>query len=570
MYHLVVTFSNPVPEQNQTILELLQETDTLVNRFPGVHYASTLIQHLKQRLATVFAPETLLPTGPVDQSREGDNHRQQPALSATRQTSVSLTRRRRGLFNFIGIVGKELFGLTTESDILHLKEAIDKNSKTESVLTHHVNEILSVLNVTQKYVVENRKIINQLVSTCSHLNDWARKILLNRQFYHLLLLKINVVQNLIRDLENVQTKMLRMRKDLERGYLSEDLLPVEEMRSLINSVNIPEGSKFITPIEWYYSKLPVRTISLNGEIVYSFDLPLISKKQVTAKQFTSYAIPNVRHNVTLKLKVPDSRWYISHAGEATELPQHCFGKHPTVCPPTAISRTPHADLSCASALFDPNHRRIEQTCFTEVKAGQRDQLIYHDVNTFILITWGTNVIEGCLQDKVMTLKPGTYMIHWSGTCPLCTRHHCVPGVEISRSTLKLNNIWQPIKIPNIKNFSELGINVELPELLTVPKVMKLHEIVSPPELSMRWSQQKTTTTIDVFVVIIVLCISACVIYLSYVHMRRYREKKGNEVKTEIPEVSVPLTDSNTNDVVRKSAMSAEQAAAILIANPQKS
>ena len=587
LYHLVVTFSNPATEQNQTIIELLQETEILVNRFPGVQYASTLIKHLKQRLATVFAPETLLPTGPVDQSRKGANRRQPLASSVNQQTPVSvltrrkrsanqqtpvsaLTRRKRGLFNFIGTIGKELFGLSTESDLLHLKETIDKNSKTNSVLTHHVNKISSVLNVTQKYVIENRKITNQLISTCSHLNDWVRKILLSRQFHDLLLIKINVIQNLVRDLENVQTKMLRMRKDLEKGYLSEDLLPVEEMRSLINSVSIPEGSEFITPIEWYYSKLPVRIISLNGEIVYSFDLPLINKKRLTAKQFISYPTPNVRQNVTLKIKVPDSKWYTRQAGEAIELPPQCFGKHPTVCPPTAISRAPHADPSCASALLDPNHRQVEQTCFTEVKAGQRDKLIYHDVNTFILITWGTNIIEGCLRDKIMTLKPGTYRINWSGSCPLCTRHHCVPGVKLSHSTLKLKNTWQPIKIPNIKNFSELAVNVKLPKVLTVPKMVKLNQITSPSEPSIVWSQQDTNTTIDVFVILIIICISVCVIYLSCVHVRKCRKEGRNEARTEVPELLVPPTDSNNPGVVQTPAMSAEQAAAILIANTQKS
>ena len=113
-------------------------------------------------------------------------------------------------------------------------------------------------------------------------------------------------------------------------------------------VLIPEGSEFITPIEWYYTKLPVRTINLNGAIVYSFALPLISisKKRLTAKQFISYPTPNIRQNVTLKLKVPDSKWYISQAAEAIELSPHCFVKI------VVLSTDSRRQVYFYSAVFD--------------------------------------------------------------------------------------------------------------------------------------------------------------------------------------------------------------------------
>ncbi len=56
--------------------------------------------------------------------------------------------------------------------------------------------------------------------------------------------------------------MLRMRKGLEKGLLSEDLLP------LITSAMLPKGSSFMLPLNWYYSKMNVNMISMRQELVY--------------------------------------------------------------------------------------------------------------------------------------------------------------------------------------------------------------------------------------------------------------------------------------------------------------
>ena len=545
LYHLVVVFGNPEASHNSTITALINETQELIEHVPGSQYAAALLESVKHRLNAMF---------PTD-----DANRPQPNSSTV---TASTERHKRGLFNFVGSISKELFGLSTQQDITKLTETINKNSKETSIMTHHVNQMLSVLNTTQMNVVENRQLLNDLITASSNLNHWLKDVILDNRFYQLLLFKINILQNLVRDLEMSKVRMLRMRKDLEKGYLSEDLLPLDEIRSLINSVLIPENSKFVTPIEWYYSKLPVRTISLEREIIYSVDLPLISANQVTAKKFISYPTPNPNRNVTLKIIIPPNKWYVSHTGKAIELPRECMGKHPTVCPPTAISRDSHADPSCASALLDPHHGKVEQLCLTEVKQGQRDILLYHDTNSFVLITWGTDVVEGCLNNKVLNLKPGTYLINWSGSCALCTKYHCVPGIELAQSHLRLRDNWQAIKIPSLKNFSELNVNVDLPKELTVPKVMTLQKLLSPEEPLIAWSRDDTSVVIEVIVIILIFCICTFIIYVVY-YFKCKLDKDSARDPEEFQQAQ-PLSHTSCEPVV-----SPQQAAVILLAHRQE-
>ena len=121
--------------------------------------------------------------------------------------------------------------------------------------------------------------------------------------------------------------MLRVRKDLESGVLSEDLLPIEELRRLITSAMIPKGSRFVSPAYWYYSKMNVRILRIGSELVYSVDLPLVSKEQSVAKEFKSFPAPNKNSNVTLQISLSTGNrgLFRSHSGQVQELPSDCIG-----------------------------------------------------------------------------------------------------------------------------------------------------------------------------------------------------------------------------------------------------
>ncbi len=120
-----------------------------------------------------------------------------------------------------------------------------------------------------------------------------------------------------------------------------------------------------------------------------------------------------------------------------------MGDHPLVCPPMPLAIN-HGGVedSCEMALLSPNQEEISHLCPAKVVSMTKDQLFPHAINSFVLSTWGTELIEGCLHTKVLSLKPGTYLLEWSGACSLCTKNYCIPGVIQTQSTLRLKNTWQ--------------------------------------------------------------------------------------------------------------------------------
>ena len=82
------------------------------------------------------------------------------------RTSRSLERRRRrvkrGLVDIIGEAGKALFGVATQRDVTDISRAVKQAEKDTAIVYHRMDEMLSVINQTRKYVRENRKDIEQL------------------------------------------------------------------------------------------------------------------------------------------------------------------------------------------------------------------------------------------------------------------------------------------------------------------------------------------------------------------------------------------------------------------------
>jgi len=304
---------------------------------------------------------------------------------------------------------------------------------------------------------------------------------------------------------------------LERGFLSEDLLPMESLRSLINSPLIPMGSKFINPIEWYYSGLKVKLVNIGNELVYSMNLPLVSDARAVVTTFQSFPTPNVDKNVTIQIEIEGASILNSLTGQVTDLSNQCFGTDPMICPPMPIQRDSHEIHSCKSALL----RKIDvaKYCPVKVTIDRHDHFYYHDVNSFILVTWGTDIVEECRHSETISLSPGTYMLDWEGECSLCTRHHCIPGTIETGSTLRLNNTWRAVNIPKIKSFADLKLpsHLNLPSKLSTVKIVKLEELLMNAPTGIKWSSERTSLTIDCIVIffVVMLAIAVLIVYYKY-------------------------------------------------------
>ena len=80
-------------------------------------------------------------------------------------------RAKRGLFNIFGNVLQFLTGTATEKDINAVKSSIRKVSQNQEILSHVVEDAVTVLNITREATVENRNTLQQDITAVGSLDD---------------------------------------------------------------------------------------------------------------------------------------------------------------------------------------------------------------------------------------------------------------------------------------------------------------------------------------------------------------------------------------------------------------
>ena len=484
VYHLVIIFGSLETSGDGTVEKGIQEIRNTIKEKAGIPGEQFILTKLNQ-------------------------------IEGQYKELTSIKRTRRGLLDFVGNFGKIAFGLGTEKDNMELKKVISDNHDSLEMIVHKSNKLLTIINATNYEISENRNAVNHLLESTNRLNEWIKEIKLNQIMYKGLMFKVDVLQEHINHVRRIKDKVSRIRKDLERGFLSEDLLPMESLRSLINSPLIPMGSKFINPIEWYYSGLKVKLVNMGNELVYSINLPLVSDARAVVTTFQSFPTPNVDKNVTIQMEIEGASILNSLTGQVTDLSNQCFGTDPMVCPPLPVRRDSREIYSCKTALLRKTD--VAKYCPVKVTIDRQDHFYYHDVNCFILVTWGTDIVEECLHSETISLSPGTYMLEWKGECSLCTRHHCIPGTIETGSTLRLNNTWRAVTIPKIKSFADLKLpsHLNLPSKLSGVKIVKLEELLMNAASGIKWSSERTSLTIDCIIIFLVVVFVIAVLFVYY-------------------------------------------------------
>lgn len=426
---------------------------------------------------------------------------------------VTSNRNKRGLFNIIGDIGSALFGFGTQADIDELKEVIRQNQDYTSKVIHSHNQLVTIVNVTRVVVSENRYAINQLINATSMLKMYVEDVQMRTQMYNGVMVKLNMLQEHVNEIRRVDTKMLRMRKDLEKGYLSEDLLPVSSLEKLATSPLIPAGSEFVTPLHWYYSGLQVKLVSINDDLVYYVNLPLVSPYEAYSTTLKSYPTPNLHKNVTIQLKVKGTSVLNGQTGQVTDITNQCVGENPTVCPAMPVRRKAAGQQSCQSALV--SNSDISHACPVEVVNTRQDQLIYHSINSFILVTWGTEVSEECLHSSRKSLEAGTYLIQWDGKCSLCTVDHCIQGTIVSGSALKLSMTWTALDIPSLSEFTGLKLadSFKVPSPLSKLTDIQFEQLTVGVPDTFVWS--KSNLALIIIIIFVIICIVSGLVFLVY-------------------------------------------------------
>ena len=417
-------------------------------------------------------------------------------------------RRRRALVPIVGTIGKTLFGFSTTKDYDMLRDAVRRNKEYTAAMHHDQEKLLSVINITRMQWLEDRHLLDAVArqsrSLSSHVTAlrtemtdfrWLSALAdVHGQVFHL--------ASKVAQLHRRRTRYLNARHDLEKGTLSELLLPLQDFRLMVDTEQLPQGAHFVTPLLWYYRQTAVRTLSGTGDLTYVVRLPLVSGRRIKAVQVKSFPVPNVKSNVTLQFEVSEYVYYDPSTGLTQSLQMSsCMGRNPIVCYRSPEVRSDHHTHKCLHALY--SNLPIRDLCKVRVsqRASRRDIFYMHDVNDYILVTWGTRLRDQCDRSGTRSLSPGVYRVQWSGNCSLCSSEVCVQGIFKVNSAFNFEE-WQPLVVDPFLLPNSVG-NLSVPGLATLPPLAEPRLIdlkglltATEPPLPSRWDDHQQSIFAD--------------------------------------------------------------------------
>jgi hypothetical protein len=167
-----------------------------------------------------------------------DNLKSRPVNFRWRSTE-GLTRRKRGILNFVGEIGQQLFGLATEKEVEELRLYIQKSQQSQEALYIDIQNLVAVVNDSVSAINVNSRNIQRLQTSLVRAVEGTTLRLtiheaigdLERAAYH-------------RDRQ--EDRWARARATLEQFTLTEEIFLPDYLRQILRG----EGTKL--PLEWYY------------------------------------------------------------------------------------------------------------------------------------------------------------------------------------------------------------------------------------------------------------------------------------------------------------------------------
>ena len=148
-----------------------------------------------------------------------------------------------GLFDFVGRLSKTLFGTATHEDLLVLQEAVKQTQAGMAILHDNAKMMLSVMNQTRRYVRENRMDLRTVkqetvklaaLATANARRTAALEVHIGRlRIQRQVDLTLQQMELALRDYHLQERIFHRQKTQMERGWLTEDILPPISLRAVL-------------------------------------------------------------------------------------------------------------------------------------------------------------------------------------------------------------------------------------------------------------------------------------------------------------------------------------------------
>ena len=192
-------------------------------------------------------------------------------------------RNKRALLPIIGSIARDLFGTATTKEVKHVMKMVLANRNAMNKIVNFGNEQLTLINITKTELEQNRKAINEIITTTSDLHEQILNITVNTHTHYYLTYQYNLIQDRVsalwQHLDELQAMILQrqdQRDLLEQGRLGEQLIDKETLKE-VASLHATPGIEMVTPIEWYYTYCRVFPIWNQDLLAFMVRIPLVEK-----------------------------------------------------------------------------------------------------------------------------------------------------------------------------------------------------------------------------------------------------------------------------------------------------
>lgn len=216
------------------------------------------------------------------------------------------TRKRRALLPFVGSIYSSLFGLTTDTDLNDIREAVNTISNNQQQIKHVANSSLTLIKQNREEIVINRnkvklinsalnKLIIQINLANNHTSMALQKLTDNVKLYTKFKETVDQARELVLETIEYFNKIRLTINLLTTGVFSPSAIPPDRLRSILKEIkkNLPPNLRL--PIEdnkaiWHYYKyLKTEAIFEKEKLIVIIKIPLINLNEI----YDIYKISNI-------------------------------------------------------------------------------------------------------------------------------------------------------------------------------------------------------------------------------------------------------------------------------------
>ena len=494
----------------------------------------------------------------------------------------------RGLANFVGNIAHGLFGLATDQGLDEIKGVVEMTRREQKVIVHRVNDLVTVLNHTYDKIDDQSRKINAIALHLGEVNVQYSSIKNTTDILRLNLRILYIMRHLDRAVTAFEElvnnhlravdKFNRQKASLELGRLTEELLPPDQLRDILNKASTPTSLP-VEPIQWYYEHSVVRPIWLHpvALLIYRVKLPLVREIDYWRYNIHSWPQPYNRSGLAIQLFVEHKDVGLNPQTGEIFHPKTCTGWKPMVCR-TGPTYKPGA-WSCARAILQGN-KELRHTC--QVDISHTTNLTRADeiaLGEYILITWGETIYTRCVSTpaKAKHVPQGTYLITVRDKCSISGKEWTLPGLvkrvgRVSVKALRVTDI-PPLDIQNVIPEGDALKELKKVKFEMLKPVSRVH--LSPlvePDLEIDWKHHGSYLSYGLLITLVLLaCIIGVilvVVYKRWPELRTRINKIRDEKKTEHKRDNITLpfsffrtikqlhkVDSETGELNKKDELS---------------